>query len=195
MKLAAVAILMLLLGLVYRLQKVAPAQVVTSTLRDFQTPSDSYRKDSVSIQWQDAEGKNKSLKDYVGHVVIVSFWAHWCDPCLQELPTLNRLYVRLADPDLDIIGLNTDTDPAHIKSALEYWQNEALAFSNYFLPQQEARPKTLPVTKVFNKKGQCVDEIDEAINWDSASAETFIKKLLSESPAGSDSDADSPESE
>ena len=50
------------------------------------------------------------LASYRGHVVLLNFWASWCMPCLEELPTLLQLHHQ--DPNLVILAVSIDEDPA-----------------------------------------------------------------------------------
>jgi thiol-disulfide isomerase/thioredoxin len=50
------------------------------------------------------------LSHYRGQVVVLNFWASWCAPCLEELPTLEALQQQL--PRVQIIAVSTDDDPA-----------------------------------------------------------------------------------
>jgi thiol-disulfide isomerase/thioredoxin len=50
------------------------------------------------------------LSHYRGRVVVLNFWASWCAPCLEELPTLQSLQQQL--PAVQVLAISTDEDPA-----------------------------------------------------------------------------------
>ena len=53
-------------------------------------------------------GKEVSLKDYKGKLVLVDFWGTWCGPCVAELPKLKKLHEALKDHGFEIIGIAND---------------------------------------------------------------------------------------
>ena len=54
------------------------------------------------------DGKQAALSDYRGKVVMVHFWATWCPPCVEELPTLERLYRSFAGRDFELLAVSVD---------------------------------------------------------------------------------------
>ena len=48
------------------------------------------------LELQDLEGRPHRLRDYRGKVVLINFWATWCEPCREEMPSMNRLRASLA---------------------------------------------------------------------------------------------------
>ena len=55
---------------------------------------------------KDLNGNPIRISDYRGKVVIVSFWASWCEPCKQELPVLAGLVKRVGPDHLQVIAIN-----------------------------------------------------------------------------------------
>ena len=66
----------------------------------------------------DLEGRPMTLSGYRGRVVLLSFWATWCFPCMKLLPHEQELAARLHDRPFAIVGVNSDTDEAAVKDAL-----------------------------------------------------------------------------
>jgi thiol-disulfide isomerase/thioredoxin len=78
-------------------------------------------KPAPAIRGMDVEGKPYGLSDLEGKVVLVTFWATWCPPCLAEFPRLNALAEGHHDRGFAILGVNVDAhheDLRDVKSAL-----------------------------------------------------------------------------
>ena len=60
----------------------------------------------------DLAGRPKSLRDYLGHPLIVNFWATWCGPCRREIPLLQQLHATYHDDGLEIVGIAVDFQKA-----------------------------------------------------------------------------------
>lgn len=56
----------------------------------------------------DAAGNPVSIDSFRGKVVILNLWAPWCVPCLQEMPSLDRLAARLPDKDFAVVAVTKD---------------------------------------------------------------------------------------
>ena len=55
---------------------------------------------------QDLAGKEHRLADYRGHVVLVNFWATWCVPCREEMPSIDRLRSSLKGKPFEVLAVN-----------------------------------------------------------------------------------------
>jgi thiol-disulfide isomerase/thioredoxin len=60
----------------------------------------------------DLTGAPKSLRDFLGHPLIVNFWATWCEPCRREMPLLQQLQRRYQSEGLQVLGVAIDSRPA-----------------------------------------------------------------------------------
>jgi thiol-disulfide isomerase/thioredoxin len=65
-------------------------------------------KASPDLKGIDLEGKTLSLKEYQGKVVMVSFWAHWCGPCMAFVPHEREIVERYAGKPFVLLGVNGD---------------------------------------------------------------------------------------
>lgn len=54
------------------------------------------------------DGDSVTLADYEGKVVVISFWATWCGPCLQELPFMQGFYEEHGEDDFVVLAISTD---------------------------------------------------------------------------------------
>ena len=55
------------------------------------------------------DGGKLSSKDLEGKVVVVDFWATWCQPCIQEIPNYNQLAADYKDKDVEVIGITLES--------------------------------------------------------------------------------------
>ena len=53
-------------------------------------------------------GESASLADYRGKVVLIDFWATWCEPCIEEMPVLERVQRRFATRPFSVVGINAE---------------------------------------------------------------------------------------
>lgn len=66
------------------------------------------RQQAPDFTLRDIGGRPHTLSSYRGKVVLVSFWATWCSPCLAELPQLKRLAEEYATKDVVILSVSID---------------------------------------------------------------------------------------
>jgi thiol-disulfide isomerase/thioredoxin len=59
-----------------------------------------------ALKLADADGRERSIAEWRGKTVVVNFWATWCEPCREEMPSLDRLKARLAPKGFDVIAVN-----------------------------------------------------------------------------------------
>jgi len=63
----------------------------------------------------DLSGRQVQLDQFRGRVVLLNFWATWCGPCIEEIPTFSRWQHNFADSGLQVIGVSMDDDEADVK--------------------------------------------------------------------------------
>lgn len=85
--------------------------------------------DSLDISFTALDGREVSLADLKGKVVLVDFWATWCVPCIKVMPEIKKLYADFHDRGFEIIGISLDSDKEKLES---YLAKEEIAWPQYF---------------------------------------------------------------
>ena len=75
-------------------------------------------EDLPPISLPDAAGVKHTLADYRGKLLLVNFWATWCEPCRREIPLLKALRREYGKDGLEIVGIAVDYHDAVVKYAL-----------------------------------------------------------------------------
>lgn len=132
----------------------------------------------------DADGNQKKLSDYRGKVVILSFWASWCAPCLLELPTFAELESKYFEHGLRVLAVNVDEGEEGVSIAREFWAKEKFQFPNFFDRQKQLAHKfeveMLPSNFVIDKHGRLAFSSFGANDWSGTQTVEILENLLSE---------------
>lgn len=83
----------------------------------------------LELSFKSLEGKQISMKDYAGKVVLVDFWATWCAPCRAALPEVKSVYNKFHDKGFEILGISFDKDKEALTSFIK---EENLKWPQYF---------------------------------------------------------------
>ena len=72
-------------------------------------------KPTPDFQLPDSTGHTVSLRDQIGHPVLLNFWATWCPPCVDEVPSLEDLARRIEGTDLRMLAVSVDDEWSAIR--------------------------------------------------------------------------------
>jgi cytochrome c biogenesis protein CcmG, thiol:disulfide interchange protein DsbE len=107
------------------------------------------------LRLQSRSGAAVDLEDLRGMVVVVDFWASWCDPCRDELPILERFYAAHRESGLEILAVNIDADREDADELLSRLQ---LSFPVLYDTDQEVvsrwQPPKMPTSYIVDKGGK-----------------------------------------
>lgn len=130
------------------------------------------------IDLKDANGKRFKLNDYRGKITVVNFWASWCSPCIEEIPSLNHLREQMHGQPFELISINFADTPAQIK---EFLHRVNVAFPVLIDPKgkiaQQWNVIGFPSTFVIGKDGKIKYGVNAAIHWDTAEVVSTLKAL------------------
>ena len=110
-----------------------------------------------SLTFLDAKNNQLSLNDYTGKLVLMNFWATWCAPCKEEMPSLDLLQSNESLDNLRIFPINVGQDNAEKVSA--FFEDLKIKNLNPFFDSQitlakKFRIRGIPTTILFNKEGE-----------------------------------------
>jgi peroxiredoxin len=132
------------------------------------TPSSASRATPARVAdftLETVDGKTVSLSDFTGkNVVMIDFWATWCEPCLSAQPLLNDMYKRHKDKGFVLLSIAMD-GPDTVAEVRSYVQRQNLAFP--VLLDQESRAVSLynpkrsaPFSVIIGRDGSIVSKHD-----------------------------------
>ncbi|TPV94707.1 MAG: TlpA family protein disulfide reductase [Myxococcales bacterium FL481] len=97
------------------------------------------------------------VTSFAGKVLVVDFWASWCEPCKDELPELEQLYTKLNPSGLEIVGVSVDEDRRDMDRFLEGIPlSFALVFDATHEIAQRWNPPAMPTSYVVDPEGTIV---------------------------------------
>ncbi len=128
----------------------------------------------------DINGKMVSLTDYRGKVVFLNIWATWCSPCVEEMPSMEKLYQELKGESFEILAVSIDVSGA--KAVLPFMKKHKLSFPA--LLDTKGAIKNLyqttgiPESFIIDKNGIIAEKIIGPRNWAASSAIGYIRNLI-----------------
>jgi thiol-disulfide isomerase/thioredoxin len=131
----------------------------------------------------DLSGNKVDLKNLRGRVVVVNFWATWCEPCKEEMPSLDRLKAKLAGRPLEVLTVNYGEFPEKIAPFIA---RERITLTVLLDTQKDAardwKVGGLPMTFIVDAKGRVRHWVFGERDWSGADTVKTIEKLLAEAP-------------
>ena len=132
----------------------------------------------------DAAGNPVSIDSFRGKVVILNLWAPWCVPCLQEMPSLDRLAARLPDRDFAVVAVTKDVvGDSPSKTTFDRMRLKRLKL--YLDPKGSLAPQVgargFPTTLILGADGTPLAYREGAADWDSDDAIARLDKLAGRS--------------
>jgi peroxiredoxin len=132
-----------------------------------------------ALELTDAEGKLHRLADYRGRAVLVNFWATWCEPCREEMPSMERLRGALQGKPFVVLAVNVGEGP---RAARAFGEKMGLGFPLLLDPDGKTtrawKARVLPASFVVGPDGRIRYSYFGAIDWASDDVRRAIENLL-----------------
>lgn len=127
-----------------------------------------------------ATGSHLKLSDLKGKVVLLNFWATWCPPCREEIPSMMKLDKAMAGKPFQMVAISIDEEG---KPAIDSFFKESGMSLPAYLDESGASSKAYGITGVpesfiIDKQGVLVKKIIGGFAWDSPEVITFLEGLM-----------------
>lgn len=128
---------------------------------------------------EDVAGNKVSLSSLRGKIVLVNFWATWCPPCREEMPSMEKLNAVMAGEDFVMLAINAEADGRTVVP-------EFLAKTPYTFPilyddkgvvQKLYGVYKFPESFIIGKDGVVAEKIIGPLDWASPKTITYFKNL------------------
>ena len=129
------------------------------------------------LTFLDADNNQISLKNYKGNLILLNFWATWCSPCKEEMPSLNNLQKEKYLDNLKIFPINIGKD--NLEKSLNFFENLNIKdlkiyFDSPITLAKKLQLRGIPTSILINKDGFEFARIIGSIDFEN---ENFIKWL------------------
>jgi len=126
----------------------------------------------------DIDGTIHRLSDYRGQVVIVNFWATWCPPCREEMPSMQRAWEQIQDEDIVILAIDVGEDEDTIFTfTADYPVEFPLLLDLDSRVIQEWPVRGLPTTFIVDPQGRIAYRAIGTRDWEDSALLNTLKKL------------------
>ena len=126
----------------------------------------------------DEDGNIHRLSDYKGKPVILNFWATWCPPCREEIPSMNRAWKKVKDEGIEMIAINVGEDEDTIFAfTAEYPIDFQVLLDESGEMMKKWPVKGLPTTFILDIRGHIVYRATGGREWDADELLDEVRKL------------------
>ena len=136
------------------------------------------------------EGGDKALGDLQDKVVLVDFWATWCEPCLETMPRLQKLYSAYSAKGFNVWGVSIDEDKDRVEKIKKMVDKMDISYPIFVDAKQtpawyQFKVKAIPAMYLLNEESQIVAQWTGKIDYEEVEQEVLRrleKRLKVEGP-------------
>jgi len=129
----------------------------------------------------DSGGVDHMIASFLGHGMVINFWATWCQPCIAEMPSLAKLAQALAPHDIAVLPLSSDRGGAKVVSA--WFEEHGVTGLPILLDPHGAlasawEGKGIPTTHIIARDGKERARLEGAADWSTPATAELIRRLV-----------------
>lgn len=124
-------------------------------------------------------GRTVSRENFGGKLLVLNFWATWCPPCIEEMPSLEQFAQQFSKEGVVVLGISVDKDPKIYRSFLD---RARVSFLTARDPESKINAEygtfKYPETYIINPQGKVVQKIIGAETWTDPRMTQMIRSYL-----------------
>lgn len=138
----------------------------------------------LDFELPDLSGKLHRLSDYKGKVIFLNFWATWCKPCEEEMPSMQTLYENLDNFPFEIIAVSVDKDApeAVAKFAKRYGLTFTILHDRKGKVKEMYKTTGVPETFIIDQNGIVAEKVWGPRDWLDPGATKVLDELVRYGP-------------
>ncbi|MBI5641852.1 MAG: TlpA family protein disulfide reductase [Deltaproteobacteria bacterium] len=140
--------------------------------------------ESIDFTLPDLSGKARSLKEFRGKVVFLNFWATWCKPCEEEMPSMQALYQGFAGQPFEIVAVSVDKDGPEVvaKYAQKYGLTFTILHDRKGSIKETYKTTGVPETFIIDQNGNIAEKVWGPRDWSDPASYRVIVELIKNGP-------------
>src|SRR6476661_8682568 len=147
------------------------------------TPMSAAGGPTVAFDLKALDGASLSSQELAGKVVLLNFWATWCGPCKEEMPSLARLQSQFDPAQVRVVTVTTDLYPQGIKQFLDHLGiNLPVLFDEDQELSRRFMVRGLPTTVLIGQDGHAIGRAVGPRAWDSRESIALVRQVLDYQP-------------
>src|SRR6516164_8645242 len=133
-----------------------------------------------AISFVDLAGNTASLSEFTGKIVLVNLWATWCEPCLREMPSLERVQAHLG-AGITVVAISEDRGGSKIVEP--FIGKLGLRSVKVYLDPKSGMERALkvqglPTSFLIDREGRIVGRVEGAADWDAPKLLAILKSFV-----------------
>ena len=138
-------------------------------------PEQGTGRDIEKVKFRDLNDKSIDLSQYNGKVVFINFWATWCRPCIEEMPSIEKTWGILKDKNIEFVFASNE-ELGRIQNFItkKNLKQSFVQVEN----MEDLKIQVLPTTFIFNTQGKLVFSETGFRKWDEPTNIEMITKII-----------------
>ncbi len=136
-------------------------------------------QDPPPLMLPDMQGRKHAIEDYKGRVVLVNFWAAWCPPCRREMPSMQRLKVKMTGRPFAILAVDSAEPREDVAEFLEAMKVDfTVLLDTSGAATRRWKVYALPTSFLVDREGRVRYALSGPAEWDEGETLGLIESLL-----------------